>query len=201
MTDTTSTATWTARELALAVAQLSYDLQAEQAVISSNAQVGVAMGNFLPRVGLVALWGGSSETLGGLASGSASVWNLAGELSGPIFRGGLLYAQYKGQQAFWEESKANYELTALNAFGEVSSIIVENNRVAKERRLKKKEQQQQEEVPEGETQLLGVFPTRSKAYAYAQKLQKQGMTALVNELDNGKWAVKVPKAQMNKGKK
>jgi tetratricopeptide (TPR) repeat protein len=80
-------------------------------------------------------------------------------------------------------------------------IIIENNRLAKERRLKKKEQQEQEEVPEGETQLLGVFPTRSKAYAYAQKLQKQGMTALVNELDNGKWAVKVPKSQMNKDKK
>jgi multidrug efflux system outer membrane protein len=112
--------------------------QAEQAVISSNAQVGVAMGNFLPRVGLVALWGGSSETLGGLASGSASVWNLAGELSGPIFQGGLLYAQYKGQQAFWEESKANYELTALNAFGEVSSIIVENN-LRKEQRVARQE--------------------------------------------------------------
>ena len=101
--------------------------QAEQAVISSNAQVGVAKGNFLPRIGLVAFWGGASETLGGMTSGSTSLWNLAAELSGPIFQGGLLYAQYKGQQAFWEESKANYELTALNAFAEVSSIIVENN--------------------------------------------------------------------------
>jgi len=101
--------------------------QAEQAVISSNAEVGVAMGNFLPRVGLVAFWGGASESLGAMTNGSTSLWNLAGELSGPLFQGGLLYAQYKGQQAFWEESKANYELTALNAFAEVSSVIVENN--------------------------------------------------------------------------
>jgi outer membrane protein, multidrug efflux system len=97
--------------------------QAEQAVVASNAQVGVAMGNFLPRVGLVAMWGGGAEDLGSL--GSANVWNLAAELTGPIFQGGLLYAEYKAQQAAWEEAKANYELTALNAFAEVSSVLVE----------------------------------------------------------------------------
>jgi multidrug efflux system outer membrane protein len=100
--------------------------RAEQDVIASNAEVGVAMGNFLPRVGLVSFWGGASEDLEGLASGSTSLWNLAGELSGPLFRGGLLYSQYKTRQALWEESRSEYELTALNAFAEVSSLIVEN---------------------------------------------------------------------------
>jgi multidrug efflux system outer membrane protein len=114
--------------------------QAEQQVVSANAQVGVAMGNFLPRVGLVSMWGGSSESLGDLASGSTSLWNLAGELSGPLFKGGLLYAEYKAQQAIWQESKANYELIALNAFAEVASTLVErrlrkNQRIAREREV------------------------------------------------------------------
>ncbi len=113
--------------------------QAEQQVISTNAQVGVAMGNFLPRVGLVSMWGGTSETLGDLTSGSTSLWNLAGELSGPLFKGGLLYAEYKGQQAVWEESKANYELTALNAFAEVSNALTER-RLRKERRIAQERQ-------------------------------------------------------------
>ena len=97
--------------------------QAEQGVVASNAQVGVAVGNFLPRVGLVAMWGGGAQDLATM--GSANVWNLAAELSGPIFQGGLLYSEYKAQQAAWEEAKANYELTALNAFAEVSSVLVE----------------------------------------------------------------------------
>ena len=100
-------------------------LQAEQNVVSSNAQVGVSMGNFLPRIGLVTVWGGSSESLAGAASGSTSLWNIAAELSGPIFKGGLLYSEYKAQQAAWQETKSNYELTALNAFTEVSSLLVE----------------------------------------------------------------------------
>ena len=113
--------------------------QAEQQVISANAQVGVAMGNFLPRVGLVSMWGGTSETLGDLTSGSTSLWNLAGELSGPLFKGGLLYAEYKAQQAVWEESKANYELTALNAFAEVSNALVER-RLRKDQRIAQEKQ-------------------------------------------------------------
>ncbi|HIF98256.1 MAG TPA: efflux transporter outer membrane subunit [Myxococcales bacterium] len=100
-------------------------LQAEQAVVSSNAQIGVRMGNFLPRIGLVTVWGGASETLAGAASGSTSLWNIAAELSAPLFKGGLLYSEYKAQQAIWEESKANYELTALNAFAEVSNTLEE----------------------------------------------------------------------------
>jgi multidrug efflux system outer membrane protein len=98
------------------------------------------MGNFLPRIGLVSMWGGASENLGDLASGSTSLWNIAGELSGPLFQGGLLYAEYKAQQAIWEESKASYELTALNAFAEISSSIVDrrlrkDQRVAREREV------------------------------------------------------------------
>lgn len=115
--------------------------QAEEQLVSANAEIGVAMGNFLPRIGLVSMWGGSSQDLSGVISGSASIWNVAGELSGPLFQGGFLYAQYKSKQAFWEESKANYELTALNAFSEVSTAITDRRlrkdlRVAREREVK-----------------------------------------------------------------
>lgn len=113
--------------------------RAEQGVISANAQVGVAMGNFLPRIGLVSMWGGVSGSLGDLASGSTSLWNVAAELAGPIFKGGLLYSQYKAQKAFWEESKASYELTALTAFAEVSSILVERRMLREERIARQRE--------------------------------------------------------------
>ena len=50
----------------------------------------------------------------------------------------------------------------------------------------------------GETQLLGVFPTQQKAYSYAQKLRGQNMEPIVEQQNNGKWAVKVPKSQIKK---
>ena len=58
--------------------------------------------------------------------------------------------------------------------------------------------EKKEELVQTETQLLGVFPTQTQAYAYAQKLREQKLTAAVEELDNGKWAVKVPKSQLSK---
>ena len=42
-------------------------------------------------------------------------------------------------------------------------------------------------------QLLGVYSKQTQAYSYAQKLKAQGLKGIVEELDNGKWAVKVPK--------
>lgn len=58
--------------------------------------------------------------------------------------------------------------------------------------------EKKEDLVQTEAQLLGVFPTQTQAYAYAQKLREQKLTAAVEELENGKWAVKVPKSQLSK---
>ncbi len=51
-------------------------------------------------------------------------------------------------------------------------------------------------VGEGvEMQLLGVFPTQAKAYTYAQKLKEEGQAPVVEQMDNGKWSVSVPKSK------
>ena len=111
------------------------DIQrAEQAVVASNAEIGVAIGNFLPRVGLTALWGGSSENLSNLATGSANIWSIAAEFSGPIFRAGMLWAEYKARVAFWEESKAIYERAALEAFAEVADSLTSRSLLGEQRR-------------------------------------------------------------------
>ena len=113
--------------------------QAEQRVVSANAEIGVAMGNFLPRVGLVAMYGGASYDISTLGtSGSSSLWNIAAEMSGPIFKGGMLYAEYKARVAMWEEAKANYELTALTAFSEVSSKLVRRQLLVTQRNAREK---------------------------------------------------------------
>ena len=108
--------------------------QAEQRVVSANAEVGVSMGNFLPRIGLVAMYGGASYDISTLGtSGSSSLWNIAGEMSGPIFKAGMLYSEYKARKAMWEEAKAAYELAALTAFSEVSSKLVRRELLVEQR--------------------------------------------------------------------
>jgi len=47
-----------------------------------------------------------------------------------------------------------------------------------------------------DTQLLGVFATQPQAYSYAQKLKEEKLNPIVEQLDNGKWSVSVPKSQM-----
>ena len=119
--------------------------QAEQAVVAANAQVGVAVGNFLPRIGLTALYGGSSQDLSDLAKGSANVWSVAAEFAGPIFQSGMLIAEYHARVAIWHQSKAAYELTALEAFAEVSDALVAQEHLGEVRAARERQAAQLEE--------------------------------------------------------
>src|SRR6266850_7707968 len=73
--------------------------QAEQGMIDANAEIGVAVANFFPTVGLSALYGGESPKIGNIVKNSASIWNIAANVSGPIFQGGKLIQSYRGQKA------------------------------------------------------------------------------------------------------
>jgi multidrug efflux system outer membrane protein len=99
-------------------------LQAEQLLHSASAQVGVATANYFPQIGLTALFGRASTPLSTLSSGQTTVWSVAGNASGPIFQGGALRAQKRQAVAFWEQSKLQYEQTALGAFQDVSNALI-----------------------------------------------------------------------------
>jgi outer membrane protein, multidrug efflux system len=107
--------------------------QAEQAMIGANAGVGVAIANFFPTIGLSALYGGGSNKIGNVVKDSASLWNIAANLSGPIFQGGKLLESYYGQKAFWDEMIARYRGTIVQAFREVADALVAQHRLAEQR--------------------------------------------------------------------
>jgi multidrug efflux system outer membrane protein len=98
-------------------------LQAEQGMISANAEVGVAVANFYPTLGLSALVGGQGVGIAGALHGF-SLWSAGMNLVGPIFTGGRLEAQYRERQAFWDETVAEYRKTILTAFQETSDALV-----------------------------------------------------------------------------
>jgi len=99
-------------------------LTAEQQLRFANAQVGVATANFFPRIGLTSLLGRASSPLSSLSSGQATVWSVAGNVTGPIYQGGALRAQKRQTVAFWEQTKLQYEQTAQVAFQDVSNALV-----------------------------------------------------------------------------
>src|SRR5262245_18767437 len=80
-------------------------LQAEQSLIAANARVGVAKANFFPRIGLTGFRGGASTEIEDVVKGSASLWSIAGQLTGPLLQGGLLYENYQATVAQWEQTK------------------------------------------------------------------------------------------------
>lgn len=99
-------------------------LQSEQNMIGANAEIGVAVANFFPRIGLTTLYGGQSQNIGEVVDNSFSIWNIAGSLAGPIFQGGRILESYYAQQAYWDGTIAQYKQTILAAFREVSDALI-----------------------------------------------------------------------------
>jgi multidrug efflux system outer membrane protein len=99
-------------------------LEAEEQVRSANAQIGVAQAAFFPRIGLTTFLGHVSTPLQDFASGKANAWSFAGNVAGPLYQGGYLKAQKRRAVAYWEQTKLQYEQTALNAFQDVSNALI-----------------------------------------------------------------------------
>lgn len=97
-------------------------LQAEQGMVAANAQIGVAVANFFPKVGLSAFFGAQGVDASGFLS-SLGVWNLAISALGPIYSGGRLEAQLQQRQAFWDEKVAEYKQKVLVAFKETANAL------------------------------------------------------------------------------
>ena len=100
--------------------------QAEQQLVQANAQVGVAVANFFPRITLSGLGGGVNPEL----SGFSNVWSLAAGLTGPIFQGGQIRANYQASVAAWEQAKLQYEQAVITAFKEVASALTALEKLA-----------------------------------------------------------------------
>jgi len=108
-------------------------LQEEHSMISANAQVGVAVANFFPTIGLSALYGGQSENIGDILKTNFALWGISASVTGPLFQGGRLYESYRAQQAYWDETVAQYRATIIEAFREVSDALVAQQILAAKR--------------------------------------------------------------------
>ena len=104
--------------------------QAEEQLVSANARIGVAKAEFLPKLSLTALFGTASPEVSALTGGSATIWAVAGTLSGPLLNAGRTLGTYRASVAQWERAKLQYEQAVLTALREVSDALTALGRLS-----------------------------------------------------------------------
>ena len=107
--------------------------EAEQLLITANAEIGAAKADFFPRLSLTGLFGNVSTELGDLFS-QGKTWSVAAGLLAPLFHGGRIRSGYQAAQARWEEARVGYEAAVTNAFGEVSRALVDRTELVETER-------------------------------------------------------------------
>ena len=97
--------------------------QAEQDMVSANANIAVARAAFYPSIALSATYGGESIALNNLLKSPARVWSLGFDINLPIFNGGRLNARLDQATAQQKQMVATYQNTLQTAFTEVSDAL------------------------------------------------------------------------------
>lgn len=99
--------------------------QAEQDLISANAQIGAARAQYFPSISLTGIFGWESTKLSGLFTGPANSWSWAAPVVQPIFTGGAVAGQVKTAEAFRDEVLIQYRKAVQNAFRDVEDALIE----------------------------------------------------------------------------
>ena len=104
-------------------------LQAEQALIAANAQIGAARALYFPTISLTGAFGTSSAELSNLFTGPARAWNYAGQVIGPIFTFGAVSGQVAQAEASQQAALLNYRRSIQGAFADVDDALVANQKL------------------------------------------------------------------------
>ena len=98
--------------------------QAEQQLVATNAQIGVARTAYFPQITLTASGGYQSSALTGLFSGPAGLWTFGANAVQPVFEAGRLRNRVRLAEAQTQEATLFYQRTIQQAFRDVSDALV-----------------------------------------------------------------------------
>ncbi len=101
------------------------DIQsAEQQIVASNAQIGVARSAYFPSIALTGGGGVQSAALGALFTAGAGMWSAAVAAAQPVFTAGRTRSQVQLAEARTREATIVYAQTVKTAFREASDALV-----------------------------------------------------------------------------
>jgi multidrug efflux system outer membrane protein len=98
--------------------------QAEQQLISANAQIGVARAQYFPNISLTGNVGQISSQAASLFAPGANFWTIGSAIATPIFTAGKIAGQVQAAEAFQQAALANYKLTIITGFSEFENALV-----------------------------------------------------------------------------
>ncbi len=106
--------------------------QAEQNLVSMNAQIGAAKALYFPTISLTGNFGASSSELSSLFKGPSKVWSYGGSITGPIFAGGAIKAQVRQAEAARNGAELAYASAIQSAFADVDSALVNRTKLVEQ---------------------------------------------------------------------
>ncbi len=104
--------------------------QAEQTLVSANAQASVAKAALLPTISLSGNYGGQSAELSDLLKTGARIWSIGFGLALPLFDAGKITARTEQAQARQQQAVGAYQKAAESAFKEVADALIANEQLA-----------------------------------------------------------------------
>lgn len=99
---------------------------AERNLAGAHEDTLAAAKELLPTISLSVSGGRGSSELGDLLDPDRNIWNLAGNVTQPLFRGGRLRSAWKLTQASEQAALANFANITLQALREVESLLAES---------------------------------------------------------------------------
>jgi len=142
---------------------------AEQRLRAANADIGVAIASYFPSISLTGTAGYASADLRKTMSGYAhkSGWGIGANLTGPLFQAGQLRANELAKRDAFYAAKSDYEETVLAALAEISSTLVERQKLR--------------EVISKQEEAVAAYEESVKL---AKQRFKEGLSAYFEVLDN-----------------
>jgi len=142
-------------------------LAAQRAYQAAHKRVDSANKDRLPKFSLTASYGTSSDELENVLDINNNIWNLAANLTKPIFDAGKIKSQVQRAKAQREQAKYKYVQTTLQAFAEVETALAAETFLAKQ-----------------ETALSNAAKEANEAEKLAQDDYLAGLAGLVTVLES-----------------
>ncbi|GAA4490134.1 efflux transporter outer membrane subunit [Gluconacetobacter tumulicola] len=98
-------------------------LSAEDVLRAANDDIGAARAEFFPKIQITAANGTASNNITRLFQSGMGAWNVAPQITVPLFDAGRLTAQLRVAKARRKEEIARYEKTIQTAFREVADAL------------------------------------------------------------------------------
>ena len=101
--------------------------EAEQTLVASNAEIGVAKAQFFPQISLTGSGGGSfgrSSAFSSMMSSQLGIWAYGAQVTQPVFTGGALSGNLRLAKSQYQQALIAYKQSIQQAFGDVSDALI-----------------------------------------------------------------------------